>query len=281
LGALPNDSLGEQGFGAGSVRLAVVASNKPNKDWESWARIDPYYAVLTADQYRKENISLDDFFGTGESHIAHIFQRIRQIEPAFQPKTALDFGCGVGRLLIPLSRTAQHVVGVDVSDTMLATARRNLEERSISNFTLVKSDDSLSSIHSAVDFVHSYIVFQHIPVTRGEKTLIALLSKLAPGGMGALHFPFWKYGSLWRKFANAALNRINVLNYFSNVMRGRPLREPRMQYNTYSLGRLLKILYEQGCSTVNVEILADSPVNVTALLYFKKHELGEVAIARR
>lgn len=248
----------------------LVTSNQPDKDWESWARIDPYYAVLTADQYRKRNVSIEDFFGTGESHVAHVFQTIRQIEPSFQPKTALDFGCGVGRLLVPLSRMAREVIGVDVSDTMLAIARRNLEERDISNFVLVKSDDSLSAVRSMIDFIHSYIVFQHIPVVRGERLFTALLSKLAPGGMGALHFPFWKYAPFWRKVASGALNRSNLLNYLANPLRGRALRQPRIQYNHYSLNRLLKILHEHGCNTVNVEIIDDSSVNITALLYFKK-----------
>lgn len=42
----------------------------------------------------------------------------------FGPDTVLDAGCGTGRVAIELARRGVEVVGVDVDDSMLATARR-------------------------------------------------------------------------------------------------------------------------------------------------------------
>lgn len=43
---------------------------------------------------------------------------------SYQPGSVLDAGCGTGRVAIELARRGVEVVGVDVDDTMLDTARR-------------------------------------------------------------------------------------------------------------------------------------------------------------
>ncbi len=259
--------------------LLLAIANNPDRDWERWAKIDPYYAVLTADRYKKDNIDTDEFFRSGELHIARIFETLYRLDPAFRPKVSLDFGCGVGRLLIPLSRISQRVVGVDISPTMLGTAEQNLYERGIANCSLIESDDSLSRVPGGMDFIHSFIVFQHIPAKQGEKIFAALLSKLAPGGMGAVHFPFWRYASRLHKFATAATNRFDVLNKIANVLRGRPMFQPKMQYNHYSLDRLYRLLYEANCSRIHCEFVFEEPQHLTGVLFFKTHDQGSLSAA--
>lgn len=46
----------------------------------------------------------------------------------YRPATVLDAGCGTGRVAIELARHGIEVVGVDVDDSMLATARRRAPE---------------------------------------------------------------------------------------------------------------------------------------------------------
>ena len=46
----------------------------------------------------------------------------------FTPATVLDAGCGTGRIARELARRGVDVVGVDLDDTMLSTARRKAPE---------------------------------------------------------------------------------------------------------------------------------------------------------
>lgn len=46
----------------------------------------------------------------------------------YRPATVLDAGCGTGRVAIELARHGIEVVGVDVDDSMLATARHRAPE---------------------------------------------------------------------------------------------------------------------------------------------------------
>jgi SAM-dependent methyltransferase len=43
---------------------------------------------------------------------------------SYEPATVLDAGCGTGRVAVELARHGVEVVGVDVDEAMLATARR-------------------------------------------------------------------------------------------------------------------------------------------------------------
>lgn len=74
----------------------------------------------------------------------------------------LEIGCGVGRFLRPLSGRFKLVFGVDISEQMLASAKKHCA--SLPNILLSQTDGkSLSQFEDdSVDYVVSAGVFQHI-----------------------------------------------------------------------------------------------------------------------
>jgi SAM-dependent methyltransferase len=52
----------------------------------------------------------------------------------------LDVACGTGALSFLLAGTARRVVGIDISDSMLCTANRTKQQRSITNVDFVQAD---------------------------------------------------------------------------------------------------------------------------------------------
>ena len=77
-------------------------------------------------------------------------------------------GCGVGRVTQGLALHFDNVVGVDVAPGMLAEARRNAQIDGLTNVDYHSSLDPERFAPRSYDFVHSYIVLQHIPVEIGE-----------------------------------------------------------------------------------------------------------------
>ena len=69
-------------------------------------------------------------------------------------------------------------MGVDVSDAMLAEAKRNCRERNLDYVSFVKSDDRLSCLEGTFDLIHSLIVFQHIAPRRVEVLVRGLLARI-------------------------------------------------------------------------------------------------------
>ena len=230
--------------------------NNSDADWERFGSTDPYFAVLTAPEFhgRLSEVERVKFFASGEEHIDTVLSIVRdRLDPSFSPVRALDFGCGVGRLLLPLARRCQEVTGVDVSPSMLDEARRNCEAAGARNVEIIQGDDDLSRVAGPFDFVHSYIVLQHIPVERGEKLVRRLASKLAPGGVGMFQFP---YTAGRKGFVSKVLywGRMKVPGgkWALNLVRGRTPTAPVMQMNAYSVTRLLDILWGEGCPEMHV-----------------------------
>lgn len=123
----------------------------------------------------------------GPSLIIHTLREHFACPPHFD--VALDFGCGVGRLLFPLARRSRIAVGVDVSLSMLEECRKNAAEFGIRNIDLRPSDDTLSQVREfagQVTFLNSLLVFQHIPPGRGLRIFGALLDLLSPSCCGVI-----------------------------------------------------------------------------------------------
>ena len=225
--------------------------------WERLAR-DPYYAVLNDDGYRQDRVANDArarFDLSGEQDVAETLGEIRTlIDRDFRPSRALDFGCGVGRLTLPLARECDHVTGVDISRTMIEEARRNRAARGLENVTLFTSDEYFSgksTAESTLDFIHSYIVFQHIPPRIGLALADALVQRLVSGGIGALHFTYARTASRTRRIVHRLRRIVPGLNVLANLVQRRPLLEPFIPMYEYDLGALTAMLGTRGCTIVH------------------------------
>jgi SAM-dependent methyltransferase len=165
---------------------------KSDRAWERMGAVEPYYGVKPERGYLKRNLdeaSRAEFFRTGEYQIQQTFRAIRErFDPDFNPKRALDYGCGVGRVLVPLARQAKQVVGCDVSAAMLNESKANCDRCGLSNVSYVRADDRLSAVPGSFDFIFSDAVFQHIHPQRVDHILEALLARLDEGGICVVGF---------------------------------------------------------------------------------------------
>lgn len=222
-----------------------------DKHWAELGRIDPYLrTVKTLDPYKLDPTlgrDMDAYFESGERYLNDLFAAIRgHVAPDFAPGPAVDFGCSVGRIAIPLASRCRSVIGLDVSTDALAEATRNAVARGVANATWLPSDDALSRLDRPVDLFHSYNVLQHMPVARGLQVVRAALGKLAPGGVLAVHVPYEDRASGLRKTINWAQANVPGVHGLANVARRRPFRYPHMLMNPYDLGELLSLIRERG-----------------------------------
>lgn len=247
-----------------------------DESWNKLGKSDPYFGVLSDERYRQSGLTGDvrsEFFGSGERHVETVFATIRvHIDAAFSPRSALDFGCGVGRLAIPLARRIPKVIAADVSLAMLSEAARNCIEQGVDNVAFVQSDDALREVPKDLEFVHSFIVFQHIPTTRGLAILKHMLGLLAENGVGALHFTFARHASPLRILLHRTCGSLPLAGNFYNLARGRGFFHPNMEMNYYDLNKILDALYEQGCHDVHLRF-SEHETFVGAMVYFKKRSI--------
>jgi SAM-dependent methyltransferase len=254
--------------------------------WQQWGERDPYFSVLTVSKYRRERLdagALREFFESGRVHVQYVLDVVRlRLVPGFAATRALDFGCGVGRTLIPLASAAREVVGVDVSPAMLGEARANCEAHAVGNVQLLASDDALSPLQGDFDLIHSSLVFQHIPVERGRAIFARLLSLLRPGGIGAFHFAYAKsrFADNWG--AQPALASAGPRAGSGLLRRKRPAKptaawpeteaasaDPEMQMNSYPLNEVFFCLQRAGIASLLVDF-TDHGGELGVFLFFLK-----------
>lgn len=251
-----------------------------DRDWEVLGRSEPYWAVYTHDCFRGQNLTantLQDFFATGEEYWQRMFATIRQhVDGDFQPTSALDYGCGVGRLAIPLAQRGVAVTGVDIADSMLRQARAHCQRLGLHQVRLVKADDALSNVQGQnvegrFSLVHSFIVFQHIPPERGDAILRGLVDRLQDNGIGILHFTYAKDRQRfprrpwWQRLARAGWRSIRKVA----KSLGREFGPPDIPMHDYSLNRIFSRLCAAGVRRLHVEF-TDHGGCLGAILVFQK-----------
>lgn len=244
-----------------------------DRDWEEWGKRDPYWAVLSAPKFRRnalDDSALSEFFLSGSEHVAHVLTVLRQnFRSDFKPSHSLDFGCGVGRLVIPLAGYSDFVTGIDVSPTMLAEAARNAGLQNVSNVKFLRTDDLDSVAPESVDMIHSILVFQHIPPNRGEVILKKLLGKLKPGGLGALHLTVARNAPLAKRVVASVRRHSSIVNRACNLLQGRPASGPAIHMYTYSVSNIVWSLRAAGCGQILTEFLEHNDY-LGAMFYFEK-----------
>src|SRR5262252_4269436 len=221
-----------------------------DRDWELFSQAGPYYAVLSAEKFRHG--AREEFFESGETFIQNLDEKLTKLFGSFSPRRTLDFGCGVGRLAIPLARRSQRVLGVDVSVSMVREAESNCRRFGITNAGFLKCDDSMS-FEGEFDFVNSFIVFQHIPLKRGYAIFERMLALLSTNGIGAVHFTLKDERSWYRRVLSFLRKCVPPAAYLANALRGRPLTEAVIQMNAYSAGKILAMLEQHNCREIPLE----------------------------
>jgi SAM-dependent methyltransferase len=251
------------------------------QSWESLAQRDPLWAVLSSDEYRSSSLTPeaeDRFWQSGEEHVDHVFAIIRnEIAPAFAPRVALDFGCGVGRALVPLARRCDHAIGLDASPTMVARARQHLGACGVTNAEVRgvhRRIDAAVLGRRRVDFVHSVLVFQHIVATEGLALFDQLLALLEPGGLGFVQFQCKNPGGELERAIRALRLRHGWFNALCLKSRIPLFRDLVMLYE-YDMTDLLRLLAHHRVGEVVVERTDAGPGGYAARLYFAKHPGSE------
>jgi len=239
--------------------------------WKAWGASDPYFGVETNRKFRRDSFALnkDEFFRFGQAHIADRLRFIERVYGGVSRGTAIDFGCGVGRLMIPLAAAYGHVAGVDISPGMITEAKRNCAEQGAANVSFFSAIDEAVRATGPVDLVNSSFVLQHIGVEQGMRAVRALLGTLAPGGIAALHLTFDRGYPPAKEAMYQARRLVPGFATAMNLLRGRPMAEPMMQMNNYPQARLLRLYRKCGLA----EIVCEPQ--------FDRHALGFVYYGRK
>lgn len=160
-------------------KLADSDIDREAAAWEELGRRDPHWAILS-EPGRQGSWDDEAFFATGRTEIDTALTELGDLLTA--RTSALDFGCGLGRLSQALAVHFDSVTGVDVAASMIegAQARNAFPDRVsyVVNTTLTLPFDD-----ATFDFAYSILVLQHIPPKAAAGYISELVRVLRPGGV--------------------------------------------------------------------------------------------------
>jgi ubiquinone/menaquinone biosynthesis C-methylase UbiE len=178
--------------------------------------------------------------------------------------TALDFGCGVGRLTRALSDRFERVVGVDISASMLEEARA--QHRDLLNLELLHNlATDLGPVPSdTIDLVYSNIVLQHMPARRQVAFIGEFCRVLRPGGVAVFQTPSHQdRGTLTGWIHLLVGNR--PLNIARRVLHG---RHGVMEIHVLPRRKVLETLAMSRMSVVEIEPYAATGRGFVSFRYY-------------
>lgn len=134
--------------------------------------------------------SPDDFLASGEAEVAGTLAGLAQAGLDVRTGSAVDFGCGLGRLSRALSLRFDAVTGVDISEEMVARARALHADRPNLRF-VARGEPGLAVLDDGgADLVLSLIALQHVSSAAAVRGYLRSLVRVtAPGGILVLQLP--------------------------------------------------------------------------------------------
>jgi ubiquinone/menaquinone biosynthesis C-methylase UbiE len=168
----------------------VTSLPKHRRAWEDLGRVDPFWAVLNSPSRRHGQWDPVEFFATGKREIDSLMKSAEELALPHQRKSALDFGCGVGRMARPLASHFESYTGVDISEAMIAQAREWNRDCSQCRFIHNTTGDLRVFDSASFDLIYSRFVLQHLPSRElVESYLRDFIRILRPGGLLACQLP--------------------------------------------------------------------------------------------
>src|SRR5437868_667527 len=164
--------------------------SRSKQQWEEMAHLDPCWAILSDPEKKFGRWNIDSFYLTGEQEVSKLMASVKELGYPRAMDSALDFGCGLGRLTRALSNYFSRCIGVDISEEMI----RKAKDLNISNHRcqfIANSGESLYQFESSsFDLIYTSIVLQHVPTRQVIKQYVAEFARiLRPGGVLVMQVP--------------------------------------------------------------------------------------------
>jgi len=240
-----------------------VQVRQNRREWEDLAHIDPMWAILSDDGKRDGGWNDGEFFACGEAEINAVMARATALGLPRHRRTALDFGCGVGRLSRPIAQRFRRCIGVDISQQMIAEGKARHSDIPGLEF-LVNETDRIPMVGDrSIDFIYSRIVLQHVSSRDAIRSYLSEFARvLADGGLLVFQLPSYiplRHRLQPRPRAYSLLRRLGIPR--SVLYRRLRLQPIRMRW--LGVESVRSLLESRGLSLVTIETQHMSSIDST------------------
>jgi len=158
-------------------------------NWDLLGEKDPMWAILSDPNMKGGKWNEDDFFATGVRDIATFLETSRALDVCIPRGSALDFGCGIGRLTQALAEHFNSVVGSDVSESMIRRAEELNRHSDKCQYRLNTEPHLDCFDDGAFDFCITFLVLQHMKTEYAMAYIAEFCRVLRPEGVLLFQIP--------------------------------------------------------------------------------------------
>jgi SAM-dependent methyltransferase len=237
------------------------------RHWRRYAETEPYWAVLTQPDYRREKMDLAGFYATGRVTVQEHLDWARHAAGGMLPDgPALDFGCGVGRLTLGLRQHFPRVVGLDVALPMLELANKASAETAGVEYRLNERADLRMFPDNTFAVVYSHLVLQHLPPAASLGFLPEFARVCRPGGWVLIQLPAED------RRARLPLGRERARRAFWRGVNRWLVGRPAMEIHPVGPERVERALAAGGCRLAAVRPDASAGPEYPGFLYLARKD---------
>jgi len=157
--------------------------------WDRQAHADPMWAILTDPSKAGGRWDADEFFETGVREVSAFMEQAAAWGKPVARGSALDFGCGIGRLSQALAGHFDRVYGVDISPKMIELARTHNRKGARVEYVCNPESELKRFADGSIDMIYSWITLQHVRPRYARRYVTEFLRVLAPGGLLLFQYP--------------------------------------------------------------------------------------------
>lgn len=164
--------------------------SRERRDWDDMAAVDPYWGVLTRPEGKHGRWDPAAFFATGEHEIEAMLRTAARLGLPVRGDTALDFGCGLGRLTRALASRFSAVHGVDVSPSLIEQARSLNCDLANCEFHISGQQPLGGFADASISLLCSFLVLQHQTRKESIRSYLTEFARvLAADGVAVFQLP--------------------------------------------------------------------------------------------
>jgi len=176
-----------------------LISDKIKQSWEHLGDTRAHHSVLTSKDFLPDSLqqNIGAFWKSGEREVKEIDAILKRHGVKLsEVKTAVEYGCGVGRVTSILAKRVRCMHAYDISRPHLDYAKEHATEVGAEiKFHLVSVP--IAKLQ-ACDLFYSRIVFQHNPPPIIQQLIKNALEALNPGGIAIFQVPTYIEGYEFR-----------------------------------------------------------------------------------
>jgi len=247
-------------------------STSADRRFDRFAAREPYFSILTDPRFLRANLTPEnerEFFITGEAVVSWMLAVIdAALAPQFAPMSILEYGCGIGRLALPLARRPGSVTAVDRSPEMLKAARKEAERSGLGHIVF-QSPEELFASGRTFDLVVCYHVLQRMRREEALPLMSRLLALTGAGGVAVFQWPYRTSDPAHVAASRWLREYVPAVNRLMNVLRHKPAGDPFVPTHTFDLADGLSIFDAAGIKTTHVALEGHQNLDYAVAFAFK------------